>query len=186
MTTPTSPAPGRYRWHHELKHLFVLALERCRTGEDDPAKFFTPDQTAFLTSIGQTPQEIYDFADDHTRYDGDPDWETVLLISAARRDYFLTVQHGQRSKTLVSMDELPAKSEQLGGIPWLRRAIKKAEAKLRGEMPDELMYDCAGDRKFFRERGLHPADFLRHTWVVDGDETKMLEYVRSASAAPAK
>ena len=169
-----------YRWYHELKQLFVLALERYRVGERDPARFFTPEQVDYLASIGMKPQELYDFAEDHAKNDGDPDWETVLLISAARRDYLLAVQHGTPSTNTVSSQELPAKDAQLGGIPWLPRLIKKAEAKLRGEMPADLMFGCRGDANFFREHHLHPADFLRHIWAADGDEQKVLAYVKDA------
>ena len=59
------------------------------------------------------------------------------------------------------------------------RLIKKAEAKLRGEMSADLMYCCAGDRNFFREHHLHPADLLRHVWAANGDEGKVLEYVKA-------
>ena len=169
MTTPNSPHSA-YRWHHELKQLFVQGLERLRAGEIDPRKHFNEAERAFLASVGITPQELFDFVDDHTRGDGDPDWETVLLVSAVRRDYFLNEQHGKPSEHTVSMDDLPAKDDKsVGGIPWLARVIKKAEAKLRGEMPAELMFGCSGDRSFFREHGLHPADFLRHVWASHGD-----------------
>lgn len=171
---------SQYRWHHELKQLFVLSLERYRVGEHLPDRYFTDEQKAFLTSIGMKPQELYDFAEDHAKNDGDPDWETVLLISAARRDYFLTVQHGQPSDKTVVMDELPAKDAKVEGIPWLPRLIKKAEAKLRGEMPPELMYGCGGDRRFFQEHGIHPADFLRHAWAHGGDEAKMAAFVKAS------
>lgn len=181
MSMTHSPAQSQYRWHHELKQLFVLSLERYRTGERDPRRYFTVDQVDFLASIGLTPQELFDFAEDHSKAD-EPDWETVLLISAARRDYLLTVQNGDTSKKVISMDDLPAKDADLGGIPWLPRVIEKAEAKLRGEMPAELMYGCGGDRNFFREHGLHPADFLRNVWSAQGDRQKVLEYVRSSSA----
>lgn len=177
MSTFETPATGQYRWHHELKQLFVLALDRYRSGERDPRRYFSVDQTDYLASIGQTPQELFDFAEDHEKYH-EPDWETVLLISAARRDYLRTVQHGVVSKRVTSMEDLPAKDTELGGIKWLARAIAKAESKLRGEMPPELMYDCGGDRNFFREHGLHPADFLRNVWAANGDADKMVEYVR--------
>ena len=180
-----SPAQSQYRWHHELKQLFVLALERYRAGERDPRRYFTVDQIDYLASIGLTPQELFDFAEDHSKA-GEPDWETVLLISAARRDYLLTVQNGVASTKTISMDDLPPKDEELGGIPWLARAIAKAEAKLRGEMPADLMYDCGGDRNFFREHGLHPADFLRNVWSANGDRDKVLEYVKSSSAQKAE
>ncbi len=179
MASIPDPHFRQNRWHHELKALFVQSLERCRAGETDLEDFFTVEQQVFLGSIGQTPREIYDFADDHIHHDGDPDWETVLLISAARRDYFLTVQHGQTSGKTVSMDDLPAKDAKLDGIPWLARTIKKAEAKLHGEMPADLMFGCSGDLSFFREHHVHPADFLRHVWASNGDENKVLEYVKA-------
>ena len=167
-----------YRWHHELKQLFVFALERYRGGARDPKRYFDAAGTAYLAAIGMRPQELYDFVEDHAKNDGDPDWETVLLISAARRDYFLTVLRGQWRGNPVDMDTLPPKDAQFEGIPWLPRLIEKARAKLHGEMPADLMYGCGGDRKFFREHGLHPADFLRHFWAVEGHPEKILAYVR--------
>ena len=178
MTTP-NPPHSDYRWHHGLKQLFVQGLERHRAGEIDPSKHFNEAERAFLAALGLNAQELFDFVDDHARYDGDPDWETVLLISAVRRDYFLTVQRGKPSGQVVSMESLPAKDDKsVGNMPWLARVIKKAEAKLRGEMPAELMFDCAGDRNFFREHQLHPADFLRHVWAANGDANKVLAYLR--------
>ncbi len=76
------------------------------------------------------------------------------------------------------MAALPAKDAELEGIPWLPRLIDKAEAKLRGEMPADLMYDCGGDRQFFKKHDRHPADFLRVTWAAKGDARKILRYVR--------
>ena len=76
------------------------------------------------------------------------------------------------------MDDLPAKDAQLGGIVWLPRVIQKAKARLRGELPDTLMYCCGGDRKFFRTHDIHPADFLRYVWGAKGNEDKILNYVK--------
>jgi hypothetical protein len=182
MTT-INPHHVRARWYHELKQLFVLSSERYRAGERDAQRYFTQEQEAYLASIGQTGQEIYDFAEDHAR-GGEPDWETVLLISAARRDYLLTVQDGVTSTRQISMDELPSKDAELAGIGWLPRLIPKAEAKLRGELPPDLMYGCGGDRKFFKEHGLDAADFLRHVWAAQGDEQKILAYVREGASNP--
>ena len=179
------PAHGQYRWHHELKQLFVLSLERYRVGERNAARFYNAEQTAYLASIGMTPQELFDFAEDHVKYEGEPDWETALLIATARRDYFLAVQEGKPSGRTISMDDLPSKDAEIEGIGWLPRLIPKAEAKLRGEMPPDLMYGCGGDRKFFREHGLHPADFLRRVWAAEGDAGKVLAWVRESSTAKA-
>ena len=178
MVNSSQSTHSQYRWYHELKQLFVQSLERYRVGERNPARYYTAEQEAYLASIGMTPQELYDFAEDHTKYDGDPDFETVLLISTVRRDYLLTAQHGQLSDYKISTDELPTKDTKLGGIPWLPRLIKKAEAKLRGEMPPDIMYGCAGDRRFAQEHGIHLADFLRHVWAAAGDDQKVLKYIQ--------
>jgi len=177
LTSDAAHVPPR--WYHELKQLFVLASERYRAGERDARRYFTDEQEAYLALIGQTPQEIYDFAEDHAR-GGEPDWETVLLISAVRRDYLSTVQHGKTSDHRISMDDLPAKDAELEGIAWLPRIIRKAEAKLRGEMPPDLMYGCGGDRRFFRQNHVDAADFLRQVWAAHGDEQKILAYVRAS------
>ena len=180
MSTTPHPAHSQYRWHHELKQLFVQSLERYRVGETNPERHFTDEQKAYLAAIGMNARELFDFAEDHAKYDGDPDWETVLLIATARRDYFLAEMNGQPAGQTVSMDSLPTKDDKLDGIPWLPRLIKKAEAKLRGEMPADLMYGCGGDRRFFQEHGVHPADFLRRVWAARGDEQKILEFVKAS------
>jgi len=79
------------------------------------------------------------------------------------------------------MDKLPPKDAQLGGIEWLPRIIEKAHAKLRGEMPPELMYCCGGDRAFLREHGIHPADFLREVWAAGDDVQRILSFVRKSA-----
>ena len=180
MATSPHPIHSQYRWYHELKQLFVQSLERYRVGEHNPDRYCTEEQETYLASIGMSPQELYDFAEDHAKYDGDPDFETVLLISAVRRDYLLTAQHGQASDHVSAARDLPPKDAKLGGIPWLPRLIKKAESKLRGEMPPDVMYGCAGDRRFCQEHGIHPADFLRHVWAAGGDDQKILSYIQDA------
>ena len=164
-------------WTTDLKQIFEAAVAKYRAGDRGSATYFTPEQTGFLASIGHTAQEVYDFAEDHTR-GGDPDWETFLLIASVRRDYFLTVQRGQHSSHLIDMDKLPPKAEAVDGIEWLPRLIQKAQAKLRGEMPDDLMYDCGGDRQFFRQWNLHPADFLRFAWNAGDDAQSYVPFVR--------
>jgi len=75
--------------------------------------------------------------------------------------------------------------ERVGPNPFgarLPRLIEKAKAKLRGEMPPELMYCCGGDRAFLREHGIHPADFLREVWAAGDDTKKILQYVRQNAA----
>lgn len=142
---------------------------------------FGSAQRQFLDSLGATPQEIFDFVED-TFHGGEPGFETTLLITATRREYFLGVQKGQRSGRVIDMDKLPPKSAELGGIEWLPRIIAKAKAKLRGEMPAELMYSCGGDRAFLREHGIHAADFLREVWAAGDDNERILDFVRKSAA----
>lgn len=119
--------------------------------------------------------ELYDFAEDRASLD----WETALLIASARRDYFLVVQQRQWSANRVVVEKLPPKTAELDGIAWLPRLMAKAEGRLRGELPPDLMYCCGGDRRFFENYNVHPADFLREVWSADGDSARILEYVRA-------
>jgi hypothetical protein len=174
-----------YNWAKTFGDHFADALDAYRAGKRDADSMFGASEREFLKSIGATPQEIFDFVED-TFYGGEPGAETTLLVTAVRRDYFLTVQKGQHSDRLIDMDALPAKSAELAGIEWLPRIIEKAKAKLRGEMPPDLMYVCGGDRAFLREHNIHPADFLREVWAAGNDLGRIVDYVkRSAVDKPA-
>lgn len=162
-------------WTTQLKPLYERALQLYKNGERDWQTWFDAAEIGQLASIGAKPMELFDYAEDS----GDLDWETVLLIMAVRRDYFLVMQHGIHSQNRIKMEDLPAKTAELEGIPWLPRIIQKAQGRLRGELPDELMYGCGGDRRFFREHDLHPADFLREVWAAGRDEKRILQYVKS-------
>ncbi len=164
-------------WAENFKALYDHAVATYRAGQRNPAAYFSRAQAAFLAAIGCSPQEIFDFVEDGC-LGGEPGFETVLLITAVRRDYLLVEQRGRPSGRVVDSDRLPAKSAELGGIAWLPRIIEKAGAKLRGEMPPELMYCCGGDRQFLRSVDIHPADFLRFVWSVKGDPQQVLDFVK--------
>ena len=170
-----------YNWPKAFRELFEDGSDAYRAGKHDAAQMFDPSQINFLEGIGATAQEIFDFVED-SFHGGEPGIETALLITATRREYFLSVQKGKRSNRVIDMDKLPAKSAQLGGVEWLPRIIEKAHAKLRGEMPPELMYCCGGDRAFLSEHGIHPADFLREVWAAGNDHQRILEFVRKSAA----
>jgi len=164
-------------WTVRFKALYEKARARYDAGHRDAATLFNPGECAFLETIGARPIELYDFAEDA----GGIDWETALLIAAARRDYFWLAQKNAPSPKRFAMSDFPPKDAELQGIPWLPRLILKAGRRLRGEMPDDMMYCCAGDRRFFKQYGIHPADFLRFVWAVDGNESRILEYVKGTS-----
>ena len=147
-------------WKAQFRQVFDRGVAAWQAGRKSPAAMFGPDDVQFLATIGCTAQELFDFVDDLQRY-GEPDFATALELAELRRDYFLNVQQGRRSGRIFPMSELPAKSAEVDGIAWLPRIIVKARLKLRGEMPDDLMYGCGGDRGFMREVNLRLPQFLR-------------------------
>lgn len=171
-----------YQWAETFRHCYDKAVTLYRLGNRKAASYFSPEETAFLASIGCTAQELYDFAEDWCR-DETPSFGTTLLITAARRDFFLTIQKGKPPTGTIRMEDLPAKDAEVDGFRWLPRILSKARAKLRGEMPSELMYGCGGDRAFLRKVNIHPADFLRVVWAAREDDQKVIDYVKKSAAA---
>ncbi|MDE1169988.1 MAG: DUF5069 domain-containing protein [Verrucomicrobium sp.] len=165
-----------YQWTEDFRSVYEKAIAAYREGAREAEAIFDEKDKAFLASIGHTAQEVYDFAEDAVKY-GEPDFATAALIAAARRDYFLFVQQGRPAQELRTMEDFPAKEAAIHGIAWLPRLIEKARAKLRGEMPKDLMYGCGGDRRFLKEHDLHPADFLRYVWSAGEDAQKIVAYV---------
>ena len=133
-----------------------------------------------MKSIGYTEQELFDFVEDFAKA-GEPTLETALKIASVRRDYFLTEQKRIPSGHQIAMANLPSKDAEIEGIAWLPRLIPKAEAKLRGEMPPDLMYCCGGDRKFFATHRIDPADFLRKVWKTSGNISEIVSWVKGSS-----
>lgn len=164
-------------WKKSFRALFNLAVDHYRSGKRGAANYFKPVEIAELAAFGYRPQEMYDFAEDRVKY-GEPDLETALAIAEVRFEYFMQVQGGKLTDQRIDMASLPPKDASVEGIVWLPRIIVKAKAKLRGEMPDDLMYGCGGDRKFFKENGVDPAKFLRAVWKADGNERAVIDFVK--------
>ena len=165
-------------WDQEFTALFERCVGKFRQGNEDFTTYYTPADSAFLESIGYQPREFFDFVEDFCNY-GEPVLSTAVLIAAARRDYLLTIQKGEKSTAVLQPATLPAKDDSsLGGIRWLKRIIPKAVAKLRGELHPDIMYGCGGDRAFFALHNVHGADFLRAVWAYDGDEQKVLDWLK--------
>lgn len=164
-------------WTHQLRALYDKAVALYRQGQRGAESYFETEEADFLSSIGLKPINVYDFAEDFSR-GGEPDWDTFLLIAAARRDYFLAVQHGQPAPEQPF--DLPGRQDELGGIPWLPRITYKAQCFLEGRLRSDVMYCCGGDRGFLRRHNVHAADFLRVVWAAKGDGEKVLAFVLSA------
>jgi hypothetical protein len=172
-------------WTKRLRALYDKAVSLYRAGNRNDATYFTGDEKSFLTSVGLRPINVYDYAEDFVN-SGEPDWDTYLLIAAARRDHFLFEQQGIGNPAEIRPDELPPKRATLDGIPWLPRIIKKARCFLEGALCHDIMYCCGGDRHFLREHGLHPADFLRAVWAAKGDDKAILAFVKESGNARPK
>lgn len=170
-----------YLWTRRCRELYDKAVDLYRGGNRELGSYFTKEETEWLNSVGLRPINLYDWVEDMVS-SGEPDWNTVLLIAAARRDYFLVHQKGVTLTGVTEASELPPKTEELDGIPWLPRIIAKATCFLKGGLCHEIMYGCAGDRRFLKEHDIHPADFLRAVWTSGGDQEKILSYFRKSQA----
>jgi hypothetical protein len=171
---------SHYEYTTALKAIWEKAIDYYRKGGRNVNMFFNGVELEYLRCIGASPSEVYDFVEDHIEQ-GEPSWETFLLVQAVRRDYFFTIQEGKHSENTLDMDSLPAKDAEVRGIRWLPRIIPKAKAKLRGELPTTLMYGCGGDRRFLKQHDIHPADFLRAVWAYEDNDDAIIDWVASHS-----
>ena len=64
-------------------------------------------------------------------------------------------------------------------IAWLPRLIAKARLKLRGELPDDLMYGCGGDRSFLAEYPMTLQAFLQLVRDSGEDDRRIIEAVKA-------
>ncbi|HSH09016.1 MAG TPA: DUF5069 domain-containing protein [Oceanipulchritudo sp.] len=165
-----------YDFQRPLKQIWQKAVTLYEAGNRSCGTYFDNDELAFLAAIGHTAREVFDFAEDFVNY-GDPDFETFLLIAAMRRDYFLNEMQGKAGDKVVDTGDLPPKAEAVRGIEWLPRLIAKARTKLRGEMSEDLMYCCGGDRNFFKTYDIHPAEFLAFVRGHFNDDEAIIDFV---------
>lgn len=163
--------------------LYENAVARYAAGTRGAEAICTPDEAAFLSANGISAQNLYDYAEDHHGYEGEPGMANALAIELVRRDYFLNVQAGRKSEITLDDATLPAKTDAVRGIAWLPRLLPKARAKLRGELPPSLMYCCGGDRRFFKEHNILPAEFLALVWRRENDGSAIVEWVARRKSA---
>jgi hypothetical protein len=167
---------SHYTFAEQLHALYNRAVKQYAAGRRGAETYFTAGESAFLAANGLTAQNLYDYAEDDTG-GGEPGWDKALAIEMVRRDYFHNAQDGKSSGRLIDETKMPAKTDAVQGIAWLPRLIPKAKAKLRGELPPSLMYCCGGDRRFFQEHDIHPAEFLSLVWRHEGDDKAIVDWV---------
>ena len=164
-------------WLSQLRDVYEQALHRFEQGRRGPEQVVGRKALAFLDSIGTSAQELYDFVEDWVE-DGEPDFDTVAAMTDVRRAYFLTVQEGKPSNTVIPSATLPSGYAELGGYRWLPRIIAKARAKLRGELAPDIMFGCGADRPFLRSVKMEPAEFLETVWDAGTDDRAILDAVQ--------
>jgi hypothetical protein len=165
-----------YAFAATFRQLYDQAAARYARGDRGADTFFNTAELAFLAANGLTAQHLYDYAEDHNNY-GDPGYDIALTIESVRRDYFLNVQHGRPGTVVADPDTWPSKTDAVEGITWLPRILPKVRAKLRGELPASMMYCCGGDRGFFKENNIHPAEFLNLAWRMGDDDAAIIQWV---------
>lgn len=176
---------NHFTFPQQFRALYDKAVGLYAKGQRGAETLFTKDETAWLAANGINAQHLYDYAEDHNNYEGEPGFEHALSIETIRRDYFLNVQRGRTSTATLDEDTLPAKTETAKNIAWLPRLLPKAKAKLRGELPPSLMYCCGGDRRFFKEHNILPAEFLAVLWRNENNDNAIVDWVAQRSAVPA-
>lgn len=167
-------------WKSAFRNVWERGIAAWKSGRKSAPTMFAPEDVAFLAGIGSSAQELFDFVDDSLGYD-DLDFETVLAVTAIRREYFLEVMHGTPTGRVAPMSALPAKSAEVDGIAWLPRLIAKARIKLRGELHPDLMYGCAGDRPFLRRHHMTLPQFLQLVREKGGDDRAIVDAVKKAA-----
>jgi hypothetical protein len=165
-----------YDFADRFRALYDKAVQLYAAGHKGAGTYFSTEESAFLAANGLTAQNLYDYAEDQNNY-GEPGYDRALGIELVRRDYFLNAQGGQPSGKTVATASLPPKTDAVQGIEWLPRLIPKARAKLRGELPADLMYGCGGDRAFFQKHDIHPAEFLALVWRNEQNDAAIVDWV---------
>jgi hypothetical protein len=171
-----------YDFADKFRALYDKAVKQYAAGQRGADTLFSPEEKAFLAANGINAQHVYDYAEDHNN-GGEPGYDRALAIELVRRDYFLNAQHSKASTRVLDEASLPPKDAAVQGISWLPRLIPKTKAKLRGELPASLMYSCGGDRRFFKEHDIHPAEFLSLVWRHENDDAAIIAWVAQRSKA---
>ena len=171
-----------YHYQDRFKQLYDKSVALYAEGQRDKTAYFDEDELAFIQANGWRVQDFYDYAEDFV-VGGVPSYEIAQSIEQARREYFLHTQKGLASNKVVQGDALPPKAEEVEGIAWLPRIIQKALGKMKGELCDEIMYCCGGDRRFLSSHDIHPAEFLRLAITHENNPQAIVDFVKSRRAA---
>jgi hypothetical protein len=169
-------------WNDTFLALFERSVAHYQSGNRDFESHYGPEDRAFLAGIGYQTREFFDYVEDFCE-EGLPSASTALLITAVRRDYFLSMPPEAPGTPRLSPNDLPGFGEEVAGIAYLPRIGAKARGKLHGTLDPDVMFGCGGDRNFLRIHGdINPADFLRRVWAAGDDMQKLAAWVSAQGA----
>ncbi|MEL0005361.1 MAG: DUF5069 domain-containing protein [Opitutales bacterium] len=163
-------------FHLELSRIWQHAVELYQSGHTTAATFPIDEEIPGLENLGLTKMDVFDYAEDWCLHQ-EPDFLTFLLVHYERWKYFTEIQQSVPSSDRLDPSKLPGKEEAAEGIVWLPRILPKARAKLRGELPPEVMYGCGGDRHFFQTNHVHPAQFLSVIRELGDNDQAIIDWV---------
>ncbi len=169
-------------WNDHFMRIFKEGVERYHlTPTLIPDQFFLPDDVEFFETIGYKPSELYPYVKAYAT-EGYPSPSMALLIASVRRSFFITSQRNISGQMPTIFEpELPKEYEALQDIVYLPRILRKAEAKLHGNLDPNVMFYCPQDRKFLKDHGdIHPADFLTLIWNARGDKQRLIAMIQKA------
>ena len=169
-----------YNYQDTFRALYDKAYLLYEQGNRNKESYFEPSELVLISQSGWRAQDFFDYAEDAV-LDNAPSYEIAQSIEQVRREYYLHIQESSPSPNRISTADLPAKSDVIDGITWLPRILPKARGKLLGELPDEIMYCCGGDRYFLTTHDIHPAEFLRVIWANLNDDQGIVEFVKQRS-----
>ena len=163
-------------FHTELYRIWQSAVDQYKQGGSSPSTIVQEQDLSLLSGWGMNRMDVFDFAEDWCLHQ-EPDFSTFLLVHYERWRFFVEKQKSIPSSNLLDPKTLPPKDQKARGIAWLPRILPKARAKLRGELPPEVMYGCGGDREFFKSNHIHAAEFLSIVYFYGDDDEAVIEWV---------
>jgi hypothetical protein len=166
--------------NNELNQLHDKAAAIYRSGCRQPSQILSAGDLDTLAKFGISAQFLYDAVDDLARY-GEPNKAVFVDLGKMRADYFQTTLQGRPPSRIVQERELPPKSAEFKGVFWLPRIILKAQCFLEGNLCDDIMYGCAGDRSFLKKYNATLPAFLAVVRDTHGDTSQALRFLTDSS-----
>lgn len=166
--------------NNELNQLHDTATANYTAGCRSPVQILGEADLVNLAKNGLSAQFLYDVVDDFARY-GEPVKAVFLELAQMRADYFRNVLGSMPAEKNVEEKELPPKSAEFQGVPWLPRIIRKAQCFREGSLCDDIMYGCAGDRAFLKRYNVSLPSFLSLVASTQGDPARILRSLTDSS-----